>query len=108
VNELLLISGMALVTYSIRVIIFPVSKRVVFPEILERALRYVPPAVLTAIIMPAVLIPQGEQIQVSLDNAQLIGAILAVIVGWFSKNLLLTIISGMLGFWGWQWLWQVG
>ncbi len=106
-NELLMISGMALVTYGIRIIIFPVSKRMTFPATLERSLRYVPPAVLTAIIIPAVLIPDGEHIRLSLGNAHMIGAVIAATVGWFSKNLLLTIISGMAGFWGWQWVLQM-
>lgn len=106
-SEFFLIGGMALVTYGIRIIIFPVSTRMQFPATLERSLRYVPPAVLTAIIIPAVLIPDGEHIRLSLGNAHMMGAIIAAAVGWFSKNLLLTIICGMAGFWGWQWLLQV-
>jgi branched-subunit amino acid transport protein len=101
-NEILLITGMAIVTYFIRVIIFPISSRMALPPAFERALRYVPPAVLTAIIFPAVLIPGGSHLDLSFSNAHLVGAALAAGVGWFSKNLLLTIICGMAGFWAWQ------
>ena len=79
--------------------------RVEFPARLVRALHYVPPAVLTAIIVPSVLLPANSEINFNYTNAHLIGALAALGVSWFSKNLLLTILVGMLIFWGWQWLW---
>jgi branched-subunit amino acid transport protein len=102
--ELYLIGGMLLVTFAIRYSMFALAGRVEFPERLRQALHYVPPAVLTAIIVPAVLIPTGEGIRVSYTNPYLVGGLFALAVGWFSKNLLLTIVLGMLAFWGWQWL----
>ncbi|MEW5958423.1 MAG: AzlD domain-containing protein, partial [Chloroflexota bacterium] len=51
-NELYLIGGMALVTFAIRYSMFALAGRVEFPARLRRALHYVPPAVLTAIIVP--------------------------------------------------------
>jgi branched-subunit amino acid transport protein len=104
-NELYLISGMALVTFTIRYSMFAVAGRVEFPDRLERTLRYVPPAVLTAIIVPAVLIPApGDEIVLSYTNTYLVAAFIAFGVGWFSRNLLLTILVGMIAFWGWQWI----
>jgi len=102
-NELFLIGGMALVTFGIRYSMFAVAGRVEFPARLINALRYVPPAVLTALIVPAVLIPNGAGVQISYTNPYLVGAFVAFGVGWFSRNLLLTIVMGMLAFWGWQW-----
>jgi len=102
VTELYMLGGMVLVTFAIRYTPFAVAGRVEFPERLIRALRYVPPVVLTAIIVPAVLMPGGDTIQLSLTNAYLIGALVAGLVGWFSQNLLLTIVVGMAAFWGWQ------
>ncbi|GAB4441012.1 MAG: AzlD domain-containing protein [Anaerolineae bacterium] len=103
-NELYLIAGMMLVTFGIRYSMFLVAGRYEFPAGVVNALRFVPPAVLTAIIVPAVLIPTGQSIDVSLSNAYLVGALVAAAVGWFSQNLLLTIVVGMAAFWGWQWL----
>jgi branched-subunit amino acid transport protein len=103
-NEFLLIFGMAVVTFGIRYSMFALAGRVEFPAPLVNALRFVPPAVLTAIIVPAVLNPTGQGIDVSLTNAYLVGAVVAFAVGWFSNNLLLTILLGMLAFWGWQYL----
>jgi len=102
-SEIWLICGMALVTFAIRYTLFAVSGQLEFSKPLARALQYVPPAVLTAIIVPAVLIPTGDNIQFNLQNAYLVGGVVAFIVGWFSKNLLLTIISGMAVFLLWQW-----
>jgi branched-subunit amino acid transport protein len=107
-SELYLIAGMAAVTFAIRYSMFAVAERVEFPVWLVNALRYTPPAVLTAIIVPAVLIPSGQGIQLTYTNAYLIGALVALGVGWFSKNLLLTIVSGMLAFWAWQWILVAG
>ncbi|RJQ48715.1 MAG: AzlD domain-containing protein [Desulfobacteraceae bacterium] len=103
-NELWLIFGMAAVTYGIRAILLPGSNRRGFSPFWERALRYVPPAVLTAIIFPAVFIPRGKGLELHLDNPHLAGAAAAALVGWFSGNLLLTIVSGMTGFWLWRWI----
>ncbi len=101
-NEWYLVGGMAAVTFSIRYIMHPLSGNIVFPRILERALAYVPPAVLTAIIVPAVIIPNGAEANVSMDNPCLIGALCAFAVGWLTKNLLATIVSGMGVFLAWQ------
>jgi branched-subunit amino acid transport protein len=103
-NEFLLIAAMMAVTFGIRYSMFAVAGRYEFPAGLVNALRYVPPAVLTAITVPAVLIPNGESINLSLGNPYLVGALVAFAVGWFSKNLLLTIVVGMASFLAWQWL----
>ena len=102
-NEFLLIAGMAVVTFGIRYSMFAVAGKVEFPAGLVNALKYVPPAVLTAIVVPAVLMPGGEEINLSYTNAYLVGALVAGVVGWYSKNLLLTIVVGMVVFLGWQW-----
>jgi branched-subunit amino acid transport protein len=102
-NEFFLISGMALVTFFIRYPIIALSGRLkLSPEFLQR-LRYVPPAVLTAIVFPAVLMPD-DSLWITPTNARLIGAIVAVLVGIWRQNLLLTIVLGMGAFFTWQWL----
>ena len=102
-NEFLLIAGMAAVTFGIRYSMFAVAGRIEFPARLVNALKYVPPAVLTAIVVPAVVMPGGEELNLSYTNAYLVGALVAGVIGWYSKNLLLTIVVGMVVFLGWQW-----
>jgi branched-subunit amino acid transport protein len=103
-TELILITGMALVTFAVRYSMFAIAGRFEFPAWLIKALQYVPPTVLTAIIVPAVLMPTGDRVDFSYTNSYMVGAVAALGIGWFSKNLLLTILLGMLVFWGWQWL----
>lgn len=65
------------------------------PETMRRALHYVPPAVLSALIFPALFIPQGG-LDLSVGNQRLLAGLMAIAVAWYSKNTLLTILAGML------------
>jgi len=107
-NEIYMVAGMALVTFGIRYIMFPISGRFQFPKLLEQGLRYVPPVVLTAIIVPSVLMPNGETLDLRLSNPYLIGALAACAVGGLFKNLLLTIVVSMVVFLGAQWAFALG
>ena len=78
--------------------------RIELPKPVLRALRYVPIAVLTAIIVPAVLIPDGERIVIGTGNSMLIAALVAAVVSWRTKSLLLTIVIGMGMLFVWRWL----
>ena len=103
-----MIVEMAVVTFGIRYIMFPISGRFQFPKLFERGLRYVPPAVLTAIIVPSVLMPTGDTLNLKLSNPYLIGALAACAIGGLFKNLLLTIVVSMIVFLGFQWIFAVG
>lgn len=105
-NEVVLIGGMALITFSIRYGVIGMSGRIQLSPQLMQMLRYVPPAVLTAIVAPAILMPTGDELMLGHTNARLIGAVAAILVGYWTKNLLLTILLGMLAFFTWQWLLQ--
>ncbi len=100
-SEWILIGGMAAVTFGIRYFLLAVAERVSMPEIVRTALNYIPPAVLTAITVPAVLLPQGEWF-LSLSNPYLIAGIVATAAGVLSKNLLVTIASGLGAFFLYQ------
>ena len=58
----------------------------------RRALGYVPPAVLAAIIVPEVLVREGV---VAPWSPRLIAALLAALVAWGTKSALLAIVAGM-------------
>ena len=64
------ILGMGLITYLIRLSLFLLPDRVVLPPWLLRALRYVPAAVLSAIIFPELFLPNGA-LDISLGNERL-------------------------------------
>ena len=78
-NEFLLIAGMMLVTFGVRYPVLAVLSKTPLPEPVFKALRFVPPAVLTAIIVPAVLMPQGE-LSIEFSNAFLAASLFAVLV----------------------------
>lgn len=65
------------------------------PEVLKRALRFVPPAVLSAIVFQELLIRDGA-VFLSLGNTRLLAGIAAILVGVRSKNSLLVIATGMI------------
>ena len=69
------------------------GKRQVAP-IVQQALRFVPIAVLSALIAPALFFSNGL-LDVSLSNIRLLAGMLAILVAWRTKNVLLTIFSGM-------------
>lgn len=97
-NEVFLILGMVIVTYAIRYPIIPLLGRVKIPPAFFEALRFVPPVVLSAIIAPALLTPQGA-LAIGPTNIRLVAGLVAIIIAWRTKHLLLTIISGMLTLW---------
>lgn len=96
-----IIIGMALVTFLIRYPVLAIFSRVQLPDVVVRALRYVPVAVLTAIIVPEMVLREGT-LDLSLDNAYFIGGIAAVLIAWRTKQLLPTIGLGLLFFFGWR------
>lgn len=101
INEFQLITGMVLVTFLVRYPLLAVSGRVKLPPRLLQALNYVPPAVLTAIVVPIVLV-EGDHLWFGLGNPRLVGAIATIGIGLWKKNLLLTIVVGMTTFLLWK------
>lgn len=94
----LVIFGMTLVTFLPRLSVIALLRREALPPGLARALRFVPPAALSAIIFPALVMPDGTP-DLSTANARLLTGLVAAIVAWRSRNTLLTIGVGMLLLW---------
>lgn len=96
-NEWLLVLGMMAVTFGIRYFLFALADRIRMPSLLEESLQYIPPAVLIAITMPAIFLPRGEW-DISFSNAYLAAAIITTAAGVITRNLLATIVIGLLSF----------
>ena len=96
------ILGMAAVTVLIKATIFGLGGRVAFPPLLQQALGFVPVTVLTAIIVPMVLSPHGEGLELTWRNPQLVASIVAILVCAATKRQLLTIAVALIAFFGWQ------
>jgi branched-subunit amino acid transport protein len=84
-----------LITFGMRFSFIYLFGRFEIPETIRRALHYVPPAVLSAIIFPELFL-QGGALNLSLENTRLLAGGVAILVAWFSKNTLITIIAGIL------------
>ena len=97
-NVWLLLICMGLVTYAIRLSMIGLIGRVSVPPIIQWALCLVPPAVLSAIIFPELLMPGGT-LDLSLGNLRLLAGTLAAAVAWRTRNVLLTIGVGMVALW---------
>ena len=83
-----------LLTFLTRLSFIALLDRWTPPELLKRGLRYVPAAVLSAIIFPEVLMHSGS-LDLSVGNVRLLAGLVAALVGWRTRNVLLTIAAGM-------------
>jgi len=90
---LVMLAG-GLITFGIRFVLIFLFGKFEIPQALRRALHYVPPAVLSAIVFPELFIREGH-IALALGNTRLLAGLIAIVVAWFSRNTLLTILAGM-------------
>lgn len=91
---ILLIAGMAAVTYFTRVSCVALFKYTGMPVGLLRWLKHIPTAMLTALILPALMLPKGY-LDLTLHNHYLLAGIVAAIAAYFSRNILVTLTFGM-------------
>jgi branched-subunit amino acid transport protein len=83
-----------LLTFATRLSFILLLERIRTPEWFRRGLRFVPVAVLSAIILPELTSPNGS-LFLSWHNPQLLAGAVAILVAWKTKNVLLTIAVGM-------------
>jgi len=90
----LTILGMLLVTYLPRLLpVWLLAKRNL-PRVVMIWLRYVPAAVLAAMLFPALIIQDGV-LDVSLSNLYLLAFIPTLLVAWKTRSLFGAVITGM-------------
>ena len=73
------------------------------PRWLIDALAFVPIAVLTAILVPAVLIDPVTQQIIVIGNKRIVAAVVATIIALLTRNVIATISSGLATLWFVQW-----
>ncbi len=83
-----------ILTFGIRLSFIVILDRWQPPKLIERALRFVPLAVLSAIIAPELVLPGGT-LDISLGNYRLLAGLVATLVAWKTKNIVWTIVAGM-------------
>jgi len=87
-----------ILTYFTRMTMITLVNRDMLGDKIKAVLEYVPSAVFPAIIFPAIFI-NDYGLFVEINDPKIFAAIVAVIVGYFSKNIIATIISGLISYW---------
>ena len=87
-----------LLTYFTRMAMITLVSREMLSVRVKEVLAYVPSAVFPAIIFPAIFINDYGTF-VEINDPKIFAAIIAIIVGYYSKNIILTILSGLISYW---------
>ena len=89
-NNWILIIYCGLITFLTRFLMIAALKKEMFNNRLREVLSYVPSAIFPAIIFPAIFYDNSGYFQIE-DNPKILAAIIAMIIGIISKNILATI-----------------
>nr|MBA3826812.1 AzlD domain-containing protein [Ktedonobacterales bacterium] len=81
-------------TFTMRFSFIALADRLRLPTLMGRALRFIPIAALSAIILPELVLRDGA-VASPLGNARMLAGALAIAVAFATRNILLTIASGM-------------
>ncbi len=93
-NVWLVMLAAGAVTFATRASFIVLLERFQMPQWFRRALRFVPAAVLSAIIAPELALRDGT-FAAPWTNTQLLAGVVAIAVAWKTRNVLLTILAGM-------------
>jgi len=98
------IVAVGLLNYLSRLSFIALFARFPMPPAMARALRFVPAAMLTAIVVPAVVFRAPGVLDISYANPKLVAAFVAMAVAWRTRSVTASMVSGMVALWGAQWL----
>ena len=87
-----------IITYFTRMTMVALVDRHLLGERVKAVLAYVPSAVFPAIIFPGIFINDYGTF-IEMNDPKIFGAIVAILVGYFSRNVIATIISGLFSYW---------
>lgn len=90
----LTIAGLVALTVLTRGFFFLSEREIPFPAWLQKGLRYAPLAALTAVVVPEVVLTQGQLIS-TLQDARLYAALAGAAWYFWRRDLLGTILAGM-------------
>ena len=87
-----------IITYFTRMTMVAIINRNMLSDNIKKVLNYVPSAVFPAIIFPGVFFNDfGSFVEIS--DPKIYGAIVALFVGFYSRSVIATIVSGLLSYW---------
>ncbi len=94
----LTMAGAGAVTFALRLSFIALLGRMEIPAFLGRALRFVPAAVLTAVVIPLLFYEDGA-LEASLGNERLLAGLVAALIAWRTRSVLFTLGGGMAALW---------
>lgn len=89
------IVGLAVITVITRGLFFLTDREIPIPVWLRQGLRYAPLAAMAAVVVPEIVMQQGQLIRTAQD-ARLYAALVAAGWFWWRRDILGTIVVGML------------
>ena len=87
-----------LITYLTRFSMIALIKKEMFNDRIRQILSYVPSAIFPAIIFPAIFLDNSGSLLIE-DNPKIIAALIATLIGIFSRSIIATIFSGLASYW---------
>ncbi len=87
-----------LITFLTRFSMIALLKKEMFNDRIREVLSYVPSAIFPAIIFPAIFLDNTGFIQLE-ENPKILAAIIAMVIGIFTRNIIATIFSGLATYW---------
>ena len=94
-NLIILILALGAINFSFRFFPAMILNKLELPEILRDWLSFVPVATVAALVLPMILEWDGELINISLQNFNLLAGIPAIIIAKLTRSLGLTLAAGM-------------
>ena len=87
-----------LITFLTRFSMIALIKKEMFNDRIRQVLSYVPSAIFPAIIFPAIFLDNSGSLLIE-DNPKIIAALIATLIGIFSRSIIATIFSGLTSYW---------
>ena len=87
-----------ILTYFTRMTMIALVSRDMLGNKIKAVLAYVPSAVFPAIIFPEIFINDYGTF-IEMNDPKIFGAMVAIVVGYFSRNVIATILSGLISYW---------
>ena len=87
-----------IITYLTRFSMIFLLKEDILNNKTKKVLSYVPSAIFPAIIFPPIFLDNTGSLDLE-NNPKILAAIFAIIVGYFSRSILITIFTGLISYW---------
>lgn len=87
-----------LVTFFSRYLMIAILKKEMFTDRIREVLSFVPSAIFPGIIFPAIFLDMNGSMDLE-NNPRILASIIAILFGVFTRNILVTIFSGLTAYW---------